>query len=180
MQLQIQIQSSSSSAFAGHDEDRNHEYDNTDIDQALERLQHSLLGKTNAASTHSLLQANLLAPSKEDLRDYLRLFKPRRFTWKSFKRYWFVLHETQLTYYPSESQQNGTPIEKMSLKGCEILPDVSISTKKYAIRLMIPSIDGMNETIIKCSTVSSAIVLAKMHSRFRRNNNMLLGWLLSV
>ena len=183
VQLQIQIQSSSSSsssAFAGHEEDHNHEYDNTDIDQALERLQHSLLGKTNAASTHSLLQANLLAPSKEDLRDYLRLFKPRRFTWKSFKRYWFVLHETQLTYYSNESQQNGTPIEKMSLKGCEILPDVSISTKKYAIRLMIPSIDGMNETIIKCSTVSSAIVLIKMNSRFRRNNNTRLGWLHSV
>ena len=134
----------------------NHDYDNTDIDQALERLQNSLLGKSKALSTHSLMHTNLLQQSsKENLRDYLRLFKPRRFTLKSFKRYWFVLRDTQLTYYISESQQSGTPIEKISLKGCEILPDVNISAKKYAIRLMIPSIDGMNETIIKCSTVGS-------------------------
>jgi hypothetical protein len=87
------------------------------------------------------------------LHDYLRLSKPRRFTFKSFKRYWFIMRDTQLTYFTNESQQRGTPIEKISLKGCEILPDVNISSKKYVIRLMIPSIDGMNETLIRCSTV---------------------------
>jgi kindlin 1 len=63
------------------------------------------------------------------------------------------MRDTQLTYFTNESQQRGTPIEKISLKGCEILPDVNISSKKYVIRLMIPSIDGMNETLIRCSTV---------------------------
>ena len=77
----------------------------------------------------------------------MRLVKPRRFTFKTLKRYWFVMRDTQLTYYTNESQQRGAPIEKISLKGCEILPDVHISSKKYAIRLMIPSIDGMNETL---------------------------------
>ena len=127
-----------------HFDETNHDYDNTDIDQALERLQNSLLGKSSNP---------FLSTSKEILRDYLRLLKPRRFTLKTFKRFWFVLQETQLTYYSNESQQNGTPIEKISLKGCEVLPDVNISAKKYSIRLLIPSIDGMNETLIKCSTV---------------------------
>jgi hypothetical protein len=131
----------------------NLEYDNTDIDQALDRLQNSLLGKIQTQSTHSLIQANIHQQSKRDLCDYLRLCKPRRFTLKSFKRYWFVLQNTQLTYYTDESQQRSTPIERLSLKGCEILPDVNISTKKYSIRLMIPTMDGMNETFIKCSTV---------------------------
>ena len=142
-----------------HSDETNHDYDNTDIDQALERLQNSLLGKTSTVSSHSLIPNPLLSSStsKDDLRDYLRLLKPRRFTLKTFKRFWFVLHETQLTYYLNESQQNGTPIEKISLKGCEVLPDVNISAKKYSIRLMIPSIDGMNETIIKCSTVRSIV-----------------------
>lgn len=63
------------------------------------------------------------------------------------------MRDNQLTYYNNESQRRSTPIEKISLKGCEILPDVHISSKKYAIRLMIPSIDGMNETLIRCSTV---------------------------
>ena len=92
-------------------------------------------------------------PSNEELCDYLRLLKPRRFTLKTFKRYWFVMRDNQLTYYSNESQQRQTPIEKISLKGCEILPDVHISSKKYAIRLLIPSIDGMNETLIRCSNV---------------------------
>ena len=64
------------------------------------------------------------------------------------------MRDNQLTYYTNESQQRSTPIEKISLKGCEILPDVNISSKKYAIRLLIPSIDGMNETLIRCSTVN--------------------------
>jgi hypothetical protein len=95
----------------------------------------------------------------EELCDYLRLFKPRRFTLKTFKRYWFVMRDNQLTYYTNNSQQRGTPIEKIALKGCEILPDVNVSSKKYAIRLMIPSIDGMNETLIRCSTVCSILLL---------------------
>ncbi|CAF1471026.1 unnamed protein product, partial [Adineta ricciae] len=146
LQLQIQIQSSSKSMITFQTNDFNDNYDNTDIDQALERLQNSLLGNMRSHSIHSLIQ------TKEFLCDYLRFCKPRRFLLKSFKRYWFVLHNTQLTYYTDESQQRNTPIEKISLKGCEILPDVNISTKKYAIRLMIPSIDGMNEALIKCST----------------------------
>lgn len=152
----------------------NDNYDNTDIDQALERLQNSLLGKMRSQSIHSLIQ------TKEFLCDYLRLCKPRRFLLKSFKRYWFVLHNTQLTYYTDESQQRNTPLEKISLKGCEILPDVNISTKKYAIRLMIPSVDGMNEALIKCSNVSFHSKKKYDHS-FNgfcslRKNNMRHGW----
>jgi kindlin 1 len=64
------------------------------------------------------------------------------------------MRDNQLTYYTNESQKHSTPIEKISLKGCEIFPDVNISSKKYAIRLMVPSIDGMNETLIRCSTVN--------------------------
>ncbi|CAF1383886.1 unnamed protein product [Adineta steineri] len=153
LQLQVQIQSSSKIIINSLNDDLNHEYDNTDIDQALNRLQNSLLGKTKSQSIHSLVQSNTLKQSKNDLCDYLRIFKPRRFIFKSFKRYWFVLRNTQLNYYTDECQQHSTPIEKILLKGSEILPDVNISTKKYSIRLMIPSIDGMNEILIKCSTI---------------------------
>ncbi|CAF1351682.1 unnamed protein product [Rotaria magnacalcarata] len=156
LQLQIQIQShQSSSTLTSSNNDIGHEYDNAndyDIDRALERLQDSLLG-TNITNTSK--SANTLIQkfsSNGELCDYLRLLKSRRFTFKTLKRYWFVMRDTQLTYYANESQQRGTPIEKISLKGCEILPDVHISSKKYAIRLMIPSLDGMNDTLIRCST----------------------------
>lgn len=149
LQLQIQIQSIQSSispSFPCHD-DIGHEYDNStdyDIDRALERLQDSLLGP-------SKINSNTFS-SNEQLADYLRLLKPRRFALKTFKRYWFVMRDNQLTYFANESQQRLTPIEKIPLKGCEVFPDVNISSKKYIIRLMIPSIDGMNETLIRCST----------------------------
>jgi hypothetical protein len=92
------------------------------------------------------------------------------------------MRDTQLTYYANESQQRSTPIEKISLKGCEILPDVNISSKKYAIRLMIPSVDGMSETIIRCSTVCQSFLSFEINLLvfFYRKNNMLNGWLLFV
>ncbi|CAF0993378.1 unnamed protein product [Adineta steineri] len=169
LQLQIQIHSSqvsSTSTFMCSNDDIGHEYDNGndyDIDRALERLQDSLLGTktTKNKSTNSLIHQFSL---NDELSDYLRLFKPRRFTLKTFKRYWFVIRDTQLTYYTNECQQRSVPIEKIPLKGCEILPDVNISSKKYAIRLLIPSIDGMNETIIRCSTVEQ---YAKWMAAFR-------------
>ncbi|CAF0782376.1 unnamed protein product [Adineta ricciae] len=158
LQLQIQIQSfhssSTSSTYLSPTEDVGHEYDNGndyDVDRALERLQDSLLGSKATAnqSTSSLIQQFSTA---EELCDYLRLSKQRRFPLKTFKRYWFVMRDTQLTYYNNECQQRSAPIEKISLKGCEIFPDVNISSKKYVIRLLIPSIDGMNEALIRCST----------------------------
>ncbi|CAM4941863.1 unnamed protein product [Rotaria socialis] len=156
LQLQIQIQSSSSSSLSiitsNYDVDTLHQYDNHDVEQALEHLQNSLLGKAQVRSVNSTRPLNIQQQRKEELRDYLRIFKSRRFAFKSYKRYWFVLSDSQLTYYTNESQQYRAPIEKISLRGCEILADMNTSATKYLIRLMIPSIDGMNQTLIKCST----------------------------
>ncbi|CAF4136359.1 unnamed protein product, partial [Rotaria magnacalcarata] len=123
LQLQIQIQSSSSSLptiNSNYDVDPLHQYDNYDIDQALEHLQNSLLGKTQVRSVNSTRPLNIQEQIKQELRDYLRIFKSRRFAFKSYKRYWFVLSNSQLTYYTNESRQYHTPIEKISLRGCEV------------------------------------------------------------
>ena len=147
-QLQVQIQSSSTLPSVRPSVGISADHDNAvddDIDRALERLQDSLLGNTPSIKP--------AASSPVELSDYLRLLKPRRFIPKSFKRYWFTIRDTQLIYYASESQQRAPPIEKISLKGCEIQPDVHLSSRKYLIRLMIPSMDGMTEILIRCATV---------------------------
>lgn len=94
------------------------------------------------------------------------------------------MRDNQLTYYTNESQQRSLPIEKIPLKGCEVLPDVHISSKKYQIRLMIPSIDGMNATLIRCTTVFHHYLLFNKNYEyifiFFRMNNMLNGWQLFV
>lgn len=158
-----------------HDDDINHQYDNTDVDQALENLENSLLGKSPFQSVNSIRQLNIQQPAKQELRDYLRLFKNRRLPFKTYKRYWFVLQDTRLSYYSNESQQHNTPIEKISLKGCEILPDMNIPAKKYIIRLMIPSVDGMNGMLLKCSTVCHSLTfkdafIIVLFSNSRKNN----------
>ena len=49
----------------------------------------------------------------------------------------------------------------MTLKGCEIAPDVNIAQEKYGIKLSVPSQDGMSELWIKCENVSTSYKLNK-------------------
>ena len=42
----------------------------------------------------------------------------------------------------------------VTLKGCEIAPDVNIAQEKFGIKLSVPSQDGMSELWIKCENVS--------------------------
>ena len=45
------------------------------------------------------------------------------------------------------------PVFSVNLKGCEVTPCVNIAHQKYAIKLAIPSPDGMSDLWIKCDTV---------------------------
>jgi hypothetical protein len=40
--------------------------------------------------------------------------------------------------------------------GCEIVPDVNVSGRKFGIKLLIPVADGMNEVYLRCDHVSKA------------------------
>lgn len=41
----------------------------------------------------------------------------------------------------------------ISLRGCEVTPDVSLSQAKYGIKLEVPSSEGMTEMYIRCESV---------------------------
>lgn len=43
--------------------------------------------------------------------------------------------------------------------GCEVTPDVNISSQKFNIKLLIPVADGMNEIWLRCDAVSVALWL---------------------
>ncbi|XP_050531297.1 unc-112-related protein-like [Daktulosphaira vitifoliae] len=118
-----------------------------DIDAALSDLQITLEGFQPPSSISSMNYA-------PELSDYLRFFKPKKFTLKAFKRYWFTCRDLHLRMYKTaeEAQMGAPPVHSVSLKGCEVTPDVNISQNKFGIKLEVPSSDGMTEMCIRCDT----------------------------
>ncbi|XP_078412549.1 fermitin family homolog 1 isoform X1 [Cetorhinus maximus] len=84
------------------------------------------------------------------LADYLKIFRPKKLTLKAYKQYYFIFKDTCLSYFKNKEVSQGEPIEKLNLRGCEVVPDVNVAGQKFGIKLLIPVADGMNETYIKC------------------------------
>lgn len=73
-----------------------------------------------------------------ELYDYLRFLKPKRFTLKAFKRYWFTCRDLHLMLYKSKEEARGQgvqPAHRVNLVGCEVTPEVNISQNKYCIKV---------------------------------------------
>lgn len=83
-------------------------------------------------------------------------YRPKKFTLKAFKRYWFTCRDLYLRMYKTAEDANSgaMPVHSVNLKGCEVTPDVNISQNKFGIKLEVPSSDGMTEMCIRCETVS--------------------------
>ncbi len=89
--------------------------------------------------------------SSIELCEELFLMKNQKYTIKKFKSYYFILNDTHyLSYYKSKEDSNGRPIDKINLRGCELAPDVNVSSRKYGIIIKVPSSEGMNELMIRC------------------------------
>ncbi|XP_042863917.1 unc-112-related protein-like [Penaeus japonicus] len=116
-----------------------------DIDRALSELQMSLEGSHVSSTPADIMHIPELA-------DYLKFMKPRRFTLKGFKQYWFTCKDMNLCYYKTSDGTNEDPIERISLRGCEVTPDVNISQQRYGIKLEVPASDGMTDYLIRCSS----------------------------
>lgn len=120
-----------------------------DIDAALTDLQISLEGSNINQGPNDITQV-------PELCDYLRFLKPKRFTLKAFKRYWFSCRDLQLRLYKTREDASSleTPVHIINLRGCEVTPDVQLSQGRYGIKLEVPSVEGMTEMLIRCDTVS--------------------------
>ncbi len=92
----------------------------------------------------------------EELCEDLFLMKQQKYTFKKYKSYFFVLNDTHyLSYYKCKEESNGKPIDKINLKGCELVPDVNVAGRKFGINLRVPSSDGMSEMSLRCPTEQS-------------------------
>uniref|UniRef100_A0A672NQA1 FERM domain containing kindlin 3 n=1 Tax=Sinocyclocheilus grahami TaxID=75366 RepID=A0A672NQA1_SINGR len=103
-----------------------------DLDSALQCLEVKMEGESSAD--------DMLVSS----------MTPKRLTLKGYKQYWFTFKETTISYFKSKEESCKEPIQQMSLKGCEVAPDVSVAGQKFCIRLLIPGPEGMNEVYLRC------------------------------
>lgn len=49
------------------------------------------------------------------------------------------------------------------MKGAEVVPEVNIKDSKYAIRLMLPTAEGMNEVGLRCEDVRLEYLVWSRH-----------------
>uniref|UniRef100_A0A6I8N4A1 FERM domain containing kindlin 1 n=1 Tax=Ornithorhynchus anatinus TaxID=9258 RepID=A0A6I8N4A1_ORNAN len=129
--------------LAAETQDFTNEGEVDEVDAALSNLEVTLDGGKNDDILEDITDIPRLA-------DYLKFFRPKRLTLKAFKQYWFVFGDTSITYYKNQDNEFGEPVDKLNLRGCEVVPDVNVAGKKFGIKLMIPVADGMNEVCLRC------------------------------
>lgn len=149
-----------------------------DIDAALSELQLTLNGPNGHSKGNDITQI-------PELTDYLRFLRyddcfgstcnhfnslnaplfltfscrPKKFTLKGYKRYWFAYKDLHLFLYKSKDnfRSNQAPALSINLRGCEVTPEVILAQGKFNIKLEVPPEDGFganNEMWIRCENVS--------------------------
>uniref|UniRef100_A0AAA9SLU9 FERM domain containing kindlin 3 n=1 Tax=Bos taurus TaxID=9913 RepID=A0AAA9SLU9_BOVIN len=124
-----------------------------DLDLALSNLEVKLEGSAPTDMLDSLTTI-------PELKDHLRIFRPRKLTLKGYRQHWVVFKETTLSYYKSQDEAPGEPIQQLNLKGCEVVPDVNVSGQKFCIKLLVPSPEGMSEIYLRCQDLTPRILEA--------------------
>uniref|UniRef100_A0A669EST3 FERM domain containing kindlin 1 n=1 Tax=Oreochromis niloticus TaxID=8128 RepID=A0A669EST3_ORENI len=126
-----------------------------EIEAALSNLEVTLeAGHTDKILVNIFLKTkcfHLCCSSEAEVdRQALANCMPKRLTLRPYKEYWFVFKDTTISYYKNKEASSGEPIEQFHLRGCEVVPDVNVTEKKFGIKLLLPVADGMNEVYIRC------------------------------
>ncbi|XP_075426137.1 fermitin family homolog 3 isoform X2 [Ascaphus truei] len=114
-----------------------------DLEEALSHLEVKLEANTPSEALEGI-------QVEPELQEYLRVFRPRKMTLKGYKQNWVMLKDTNMSCYKSKEEARGEPLILLSLRGCEVIPDVNVSSQKFCIRLLVPSPEGMNEVYLRC------------------------------
>lgn len=160
LQVQVSKQAKNPDSDVDFLNNKNRRNNDDDIDAALNDLQAQLEGNSIHSNGHSHRKKSTSPPhpitsdviSVPELSDYLRFSKPRRFTLKTTKKLYFVFRETSLYAYKSREDRFSDPSFVISLRGCEVTPDVNLGQLRYAVKLEVPNQEGMNEYCIRFSS----------------------------
>lgn len=147
LQFQINRQSEVQQPDSGIDASRTENGTDDDIDAALSELQITLEGPNAQNQAHDITKI-------PELTDYMYFLKPKRFTLKGYKRYFFTYRDLHLYLFKSHDDVRRPPAIAINLRGCEVTPEVNIASGKFSIKLEVPpetdSNEPYNEMWIKC------------------------------
>uniref|UniRef100_A0A2M4A6K3 Putative mitogen inducible protein product n=1 Tax=Anopheles triannulatus TaxID=58253 RepID=A0A2M4A6K3_9DIPT len=146
LQLQVNLQNEIPQPDSGIDTSSLDNAADDDVDAALRELQITLEGPSNGVNAGDITHI-------PELTDYLRFLKPKKFTLKGYKRYWFTYKDLHLHLYKSreDARGNNAPQVSINLRGCEVTPEVNLSQKKFNIKLEVPLEQSINsEMWIRC------------------------------
>ncbi|BFZ07663.1 hypothetical protein BsWGS_10702 [Bradybaena similaris] len=142
LQFQVQLQSGLPQPDLDTSVSTHNHSEDDEIDAALKDLQESLEG--------SVLTAHGDITHIPELADYVKFFKPKKLTLKSYKRYYATFKDTFISFYRSKEECQGSPVmPRIDVKGCEAQPDVNLSARKYGIKLFVPEPEGMSEIFLR-------------------------------
>uniref|UniRef100_A0A8K9VF08 PH domain-containing protein n=1 Tax=Oncorhynchus mykiss TaxID=8022 RepID=A0A8K9VF08_ONCMY len=133
--------------------DLNPKYDAIRVNQLYEQAKWAILLEEIECTEEEMMMFAALQgdiTSIPELADYVKVFKPKKLTLKGYKQYWCTFKDITISCYKSKEEAHGTPSLQMNLRGCEVTPDVNISSQKFNIKLLIPVADGMNEIWLRC------------------------------
>lgn len=95
-------------------------------------------------------------PGLPELNGYVKICKPRRFGLKVYRRFFIVLKNLDLLVYKSQEdfQIKSDANEVIHLPGCEVQPDICLTSEKYILRLFVP----ITRTNLPLSTAFQPII----------------------
>lgn len=172
-QFQISLQNDVQQPDSGIDTSSLDNGGDDDIDAALSELQITLEGpngRSNVITEIPELQDYLrflkydrdadITAFRNINRLSLKIFRPKKFTLKGYKRYWFMYKDLHLLLYKTRDgyRSNEAPAVAINLRGCEVTPEVNLTQGKFNIKLEVPPDDGIganSEMWVRCDTVST-------------------------
>lgn len=85
-----------------------------------------------------------------ELSDTIRFMKVKKFTFRTFKRLFFVFRDTTLSAYRNKDDRlRDEAAFAIDLRGCDVTPDVFVSHNKYGCKLSTPGYDGLIEYLLR-------------------------------
>ncbi|XP_058467995.1 unc-112-related protein isoform X2 [Malaya genurostris] len=148
LQFQVNLQNEVPQPDSGIDTSSLDNGADDDVDAALRELQITLEGPNNSHNAGDITHI-------PELTDYLRFLKPKKFTLKGYKRYWFTYKDLHLHLYKSRDdvRSNNVPQITINLRGCEVTPEVNLAHSKFNIKLEVPLEQNTNsEMWIRCDS----------------------------
>jgi kindlin 2 len=125
--------------------------DDDDVDAALNRLEMTLeLNDMTPATKFEPEQTDI--SGQFELKDYLKIVKKPKSTFKRIKTYFVSLKEQNLYCFKTADQES-TPIVTYDLRNSEIQPDLDVQSGKFSIYLKMT--DSNIDISMRCASLDS-------------------------